>query len=132
MPVTDPIADMLAVLKTGVMAHKEDIIVKRSRLNENILEILKREGFISNYKAIEDKKQGLVKVYLKYEKNKTPYLSGLRKISKPGCRVYTKSKDIRSVYGGIGVALISTPQGVITDKDAREKNLGGEILCHVW
>lgn len=132
MPVTDPIADMLAILKTGVLAHKEDVIVKRSRLNENILEILKRESFISNYKAVDDKRQGLVKVYLKYEKNKTPLLSGLKKISKPGRRVYTKAKDVKSVYGGIGVALISTSQGLMTGKEAKEKRLGGEIICHVW
>jgi small subunit ribosomal protein S8 len=114
MPVTDPIADMLAIIKTGIMAHKEDALVKRSRITENILAILKREGFISNFKAIEDKRQGLIKVYFK------------------GRRVYVKTKDIRQVYGGIGVALISTPAGVMTGKEAREKNLGGEILCHVW
>lgn len=132
MPVTDPIADMLAILKTGVMAKKEDVLVKRSRLSENILMILKSEGFISNYKAIPDDKQGMIKVYLKYEKDKTPFLSGLKRISKPGLRVYKKNKDIKSVYGGIGIALISTSQGVVTDKDAKEKNLGGEVLCHVW
>jgi len=132
MPVTDPIADMLTVVKTGVMAAKKSVFVKRSCLHENILEIFKREGFIANHKSIDDKKQGMIKVYLMYEKNKTPMLTGLKRISKPGRRVYVKCKDIKSVYGGIGVALISTPRGVMTDKEAREKKMGGEILCHIW
>lgn len=132
MPITDPIADMLTILKTSVLAHKEATTVKRSKLTENILEILKREGFISNYKPTEDSRQGVIKVYLKYEKNKTPYLTGLKKISKPGRRFYVKHEEIRPVYGGIGVSLISTPKGVMTGKEAKEKNLGGEVLCHVW
>ena len=132
MPVTDPIADMLAALKNAIMAHKEDVLVKRSKLNENIMEILKREGFISNYKAIEDKKQGTLKVYLRYGKDNTPALSGLKRISKPGLRVYIKNKEIKSVYGGIGISLISTPLGVLTGKEAKEKNLGGEVLANVW
>lgn len=132
MPVTDPIADMLAVIQTGFMAHKESILVKRSKMNENIMAIFKREGFISNYKGIDDKKQGMVKVYLKYGKNAIPALTGLRRISKPGLRIYVKNKEIRSVYGGIGIALISTPEGVMTGKEAKSKKLGGEVLCHVW
>ena len=132
MPVTDPIADMLVALKNAIMAHKEDVLVKRSKLNENIMEILKREGFISNYKAIEDKKQGTLKVYLRYGKDNTPALSGLKRISKPGLRVYIKNKEIKSVYGGIGISLISTPLGVLTGKEAKEKNLGGEVLANVW
>jgi len=132
MSLTDPIADMLTGVRNGVMAHKEDVLVKRSKVNENILSILKKEGFISNYKPIEDNKQGLLKVYLKYEKDSTPAITGLKRISKPGLRVYIKEKNIKSVYGGIGVAIISTPHGVITEKEAKEKKVGGEVLCHAW
>ena len=132
MPVTDPIADMLTVIRNGVMAHKETVEVKRSRLIENILAALKREGFVSNYKAMEDSKQGSVKIYLKYGPAATPSIAGLRKVSRPGRRVYVKEKDIRAVYGGLGIALISTSKGVLTDKEAKEKKLGGEILCEVW
>ena len=132
MPVTDPIADMLAILKTGIMAQKDAVLVKRSKLHENILAILKQESFILNYKAIEDKKQGLVKVYLKYDKDKTPAITGVKRISRPGLKTYVKNKNIKRVYGGLGVALISTSCGVMSDKEAKEKNLGGEILCHIW
>ena len=132
MPITDPIADMLTVIRNGCMAHKDTLEVKRSGPNEKILEILKREGFISNYKAIEDKRQGTIKVYLRYEKDSVPALTGLEKVSTPGRRVYVKGKEVKSVFGGIGVALISTSQGILTDKEAREKNLGGEVLCHAW
>ncbi|NQU95044.1 MAG: 30S ribosomal protein S8 [Candidatus Omnitrophica bacterium] len=132
MPVTDPIADMLAALKNAIMAHKEDVLVKRSKLNENIMEILKRESFILNYKAIEDKKQGTLKVYLRYGKDNTPALTDLKRISKPGLRVYIKNKEIKSVYGGIGISLISTPLGVLTGREAKEKNLGGEVIAKVW
>ncbi|MGB2706403.1 MAG: 30S ribosomal protein S8 [Candidatus Omnitrophota bacterium] len=132
MPVTDPIADMLTVLRNGVMAHKESVLVKGSKLNENIMEILKKEGFIANYKSVEDKKQGMIKVYLKYEKDKKPAITGLKRISKPGLRIYAKNDEIKNVYGGIGIALISTSKGVVTDKEAREKKIGGEILCEAW
>jgi small subunit ribosomal protein S8 len=132
MPITDPIADMLTILRNGIMAGENDILVKSSKVNENILEILKRESFILNCKPVEDKKQGLLKVYLKYGKNNESVLTGLKKISKPGRRVYIKTKEIKDVYGGIGIALISTPQGIMTGKEAKEKNLGGEIICEVW
>ena len=132
MPVTDPTADMLTVLRNGSMARKETVEVKRSSLHENILEILKNEGFISNYKPMDDKRQGLIKIYLKYCKDQTPAITGLKTISKPGRRVYTKSKDVKSVYGGLGIAIISTSEGLMTEKDAREKNVGGEIICQAW
>ncbi len=132
MAITDPIADMLTVLRNGVMAHKKTVEIKRSKLNENILAILKQESFIANYKSIDDKRQGLIKVYVKYGRNNTPALTGVKRISKPGLRIYVKSGKIKSVYGGIGVSLISTPEGIMTNNDAKKKNLGGEILCQVW
>ncbi|MBL7155930.1 MAG: 30S ribosomal protein S8 [Candidatus Omnitrophica bacterium] len=132
MPVTDTIADMLTVIRNGVMAHKESVEVKRSKVSENILKILKKEDFIANYKAIDDKRQGILKAYLRYEKDKTPAIAGLKRISKPGRRVYVNNKEIKEVYGGLGVALISTSKGVMTDREAKEKKLGGELICEVW
>ena len=132
MSVTDPIADMLAILRNGVMARKENVLVKRSKLNESVMGILKKEGFILNYKPIEDKKQGLLKVYLKYEKNNTSALAGLERISKPSRRIYVKNEEIKEVLGGIGISLISTSHGIMTGKEAKEKKFGGEILCHIW
>ncbi|MFH1594446.1 MAG: 30S ribosomal protein S8 [Candidatus Omnitrophota bacterium] len=132
MSVTDTIADMLTIIRNGVMARKATLEVKRSKANESILAIFKDEGFISNYKAIDDKRQGIIKVYLKYEKDKTPFIVGIKKISKPGRRMYIKNKEIKSVYGGIGVALISTSEGIMTGEKAKEKKLGGEILCNIW
>jgi small subunit ribosomal protein S8 len=131
MPVTDPIADMLVIIKNGVRAKKDSVMVKSSNVHLNILEILKREGFVSNYKKINDNKQGTIKVYLRYDKE-TSYITDLRRVSKPGLRKYVKNDEIKSVYGGLGVALVSTSQGIMTDKEAKEKNLGGEILCEIW
>ena len=132
MPITDPIADMLTVLRNGIMAHENEVLVKRSKVNESILEILKRENFISNCKTVEDKKQGLVKVYLKYGKDKESVILGLERISKPSRRVYVNSREIKPVLNGLGIAIVSTSRGIMTDKQARKENLGGEILCNVW
>jgi len=132
MPVTDAVADMLVVLKNGSMVKKETVDVKKSAFSEGILSILKKEGFIANYKAADDLRGGFIKVYLKYGKNGTPALTGLKRISRPGRRVYTKAAEIKSVYSGLGAAIISTSQGLLSDKEAREKNAGGEIVCHVW
>ena len=132
MSSTDPIAEMLTIVRNGFIARKETVLIKRSKVNENILDILKKEAFISNYKSIEDKKQGTIKVYLKYAQDKTPALTGIKRISKPGLRVYVKKDEVKSVLGGIGVALISTSSGIMIDKEAKEKNLGGEVLCEAW
>jgi len=132
MPATDTIADMLTVIRNGVMAHKDSVLVKGSKISGHILEILKKEGFIANYKVIEDKKQGLIKAYLKYDADKESCLKGLKRISTPGLKVYAKVDEIKSVYGGLGVAIVSTSQGLMTDKEAKEKKVGGEVLCHVW
>jgi len=132
MPVTDQVADMLTIVRNGVMAHKEEAIVKRSKLNESIVDILKREGFIANYKTIEDKMQGLIKIYLKYDNDKSSMVTGLKRISKPGLRVFVGKDGVKSVYGGIGIAIISTSKGLMTDAEARAQKLGGEIICEVW
>ena len=132
MPITDPIADMLTVIKNGSMAGKETVEIKKSKLSENVLSILKKESFISNYKAMDDSRGGLIKVYLRYEKEGAPAITNLKRISRPGRRVYAKKDEIKSVYSGLGIAIISTSQGIVSDREAREKNTGGEILCHVW
>jgi len=132
MTVTDTIADALTIIRNGALAGKEAVEIKKSSLCENIMGILKREGFIENHKTIDDNKQGLIKVYLKYDKDKSSALTGLKRISKPGLRVYVAKKEIKRVYGGIGIAIISTSQGLMTDKEAREKSIGGEILCQAW
>lgn len=130
--ITDLTADMLAVIRNASKAKKESVEIKRSRLLENILKILRDEGFISNFKTIDDKKQGLIKVYLKYNKNKTPAILGLKKVTKSSLRIYKSYKKLPRVLGGIGIAIISTSQGVMSDKDARSKKIGGEIICYAW
>lgn len=132
MALTDPIADMLTVIRNASSTKKEAVEVKNSVLSENIVKILKREGFIANYKLMKDNKQGILRIYLKYLKNGTPAILGLKRISKPGLRIYKKADELPKVYGGLGVAIISTSQGLLTDSEAREKKTGGEVLCYAW
>jgi len=130
--MTDPIADLLVRLKNASNAKHEKVDIPASRLKEEILKILKREGFIRNYKYIDDRRQGILRVYLRYGPNKEPLLLGTKRVSKPGCRVYVDKNRIPRVYGGYGIAIISTSQGVLTDKECRERKIGGEVLCYVW
>lgn len=132
MALTDPIADMLTILRNGSFAKKEVVEIRNSRVSEEILKILKTEGFITNYKLIKDKKQGILRVYLRYGKDALPALLGLRRISKSGLRIYKKVDSLPKVYGGLGVAIISTSKGMMTDNDARAKKIGGEVICYVW
>lgn len=132
MSLTDPIADMLTVIRNASSTRKEAVEVKNSVLSENIIKLLKREGFIANYKLMKDNKQGILRVYLKYLKSGTPALLGLKRISRPGLRVYKKADAIPKVYGGLGVAIISTPKGLLTDSEARDGKVGGEIICYAW
>ena len=132
MAVTDPIADMLTVIRNASFARKEVAEVKSSVLSEGILKILKKEGFIYNYKAVKDNKQGILRVYLKYLKNGTPAILGLKRISRPGLRIYKKAEDLPRVYSGIGMAIVSTSKGLLTDDEARDKKVGGEVLCYAW
>lgn len=132
MAVTDPIADMLTVIRNASSAHKDAVEVKNSILSASVLEIMKKNGFISNYKLIKDNKQGILRVYLKYMKDGKPALLGLRRISKPGLRIYKKTDELPKVYGGLGIAIISTSKGLLTDNDARENKVGGEVLCYIW
>ena len=132
MAVTDPIADMLTIVRNASSSKKDVAEVKGSLLSESVLKILKKEGFISNYKTIKDNKQGILRVYLKYLKNGTPAILGLKRISKPGLRIYKKADELPKVYSGLGVAIISTSKGLLTDEEARENKVGGEVLCYAW
>ena len=130
--VTDPVADMLARIRNGSLAEHEKVDIPSSRLKVRLAEILKEEGFIKNFRLIEDKRQGVLRVYLKYGPGQERVISGLRRVSKPGKRLYVGADRIPSVLGGMGVAILSTPQGVLTDRESRKAKVGGEVLCYVW
>lgn len=132
---SDPIADMLTRIRNSNSVFKESVEIPASNLKKSILDILKREGYISDYKFIEDGKQGVLKVNMKYKgerRNKDKVIDGILKVSKAGRRVYVKSDEIPSVKGGLGIAIISSSKGVITDKQARDYKVGGEVICYVW
>ncbi|MBI4011230.1 MAG: 30S ribosomal protein S8 [Candidatus Rokubacteria bacterium] len=130
--VTDPIADMLARIRNGSMAEHEKVDVPASKLKVRIAELLKEEGFIKNFRLIEDRKQGILRVYLKYGPGQERVITGLRRVSKPGRRLYVGADKIPTVLGGMGVAILSTPRGVMPDREARRQRVGGEVLCFVW
>lgn len=132
MAVTDPIADMLTIVRNGSFAHKDVVETKNSKFSEEVMKILKKENFIANYKLIKDTKQGLLRVYLKYTKDGKPAIIGLKRISKPGLRIYKKTDELPKVYGGLGIAILSTSKGLMTDTEARDKKLGGEVICYAW
>ncbi|MDP8258871.1 MAG: 30S ribosomal protein S8 [Candidatus Aadella gelida] len=132
MSVTDLIADQLTVMRNAIKVGKKNALIKRSGIIEGIVEIAKREGFIENYKVIEDNKQGKIKVYFKYLDDGTSVVEGLQKVSKPGRREYVASEDVKSVMGGVGISIVSTSQGLLTDEEAREKEIGGELICRIW
>ena len=130
--VTDPVADMLARIRNGSVAEHEKVDIPSSKLKVRLAEILKEEGFIKNFRLIEDKYQGVLRIYLKYGPGQERVISGLRRVSKPGRRRYVGADRIPSVLGGMGVAILSTPRGVLTDRESRKAKVGGEVLCYVW
>lgn len=132
MAVTDSIADMLTIIRNGSFAKKEVVEVKGSKLTAEILGIFKKESFISNYKLMKDNKQGILRVYLKYAKDGAPAILGIKRVSRPGLRIYKQSDELPKVYGGLGLAIISTSKGLMTDNQARENKVGGEVLCYIW
>ncbi|KID41382.1 30S ribosomal protein S8 [Fructilactobacillus fructivorans] len=132
MSMTDPIADFLTRIRNANMARHDSVDVPASKIKRNIAEILKREGFVRDVEYIDDDKQGVIRVYLKYGKDNQRVITGLKRISKPGLRSYVKSDDVPKVLNGLGIAIISTSDGVITDKEARDKKVGGEVLAYVW
>ena len=132
MVMSDPIADMLTRIRNANVVKHETVEMPASSAKKEIAEILKREGFIRDAEYIEDNKQGMIRVFLKYGPNQERVITGLKRISKPGLRVYTKSNEVPRVLGGLGIAIISTSKGVMTDKEARAAKAGGEVLCYVW
>lgn len=132
MSMTDPIADFLTRIRNANMVRHDSVEVPASKIKKDIAEILKSEGFVRDVEYIEDDKQGVIRVFLKYSADKTRVISGLKRISKPGLRTYVKSDDVPKVLNGLGIAIISTSEGVITDKEARAKKIGGEVLAYVW
>lgn len=134
MSMTDPIANFLTLIRNASRAKKKNVDCPSSKVKEQIAQILKNEGFIENYKRIEDDKQGILRVYLKYGKGrqKTSAITDLKKVSKPGLRVYKKADEIKPVLGGIGIAIVSTSKGIKTDEECRDIKIGGELLCHIW
>mgnify|MGYP000952202526 CR=1 FL=1 len=132
MVMTDPIADMLTRIRNALVAKHESIEVPASNIKAAIAEILREEGFINDYTRIEDGKQGILKIELKYGPNGERVISGLKRISKPGLRVYVRKDQVPKVLGGLGIAILSTSKGVMTDRKARQEGVGGEVLCYVW
>ena len=132
MVMTDPIADFLTRIRNANMVMHEKVEIPASKTKIALAEILKNEGFIKDYEQVEDGKQGIIRVYLKYGPNREKVISGLKRISKPGLKVYCKKDEIPKVLGGLGIAVISTSKGIVTDKEARKLGLGGEVICYVW
>ena len=132
MHITDPIADMLTRIRNANSEKHESVDVPASNLKKAIAQILLEAGYIKNYQIIDDEKQGLIKITLKYGENKTKVISGLKRISTPGLRVYAGKDELPKVLKGLGIAIVSTSQGIMTDKKARKLNIGGEVLAFIW
>ncbi len=130
--VTDPVSDMLTRIRNAIMAGHDSVPVPTSRLKLAIAKILKSEGFITDYEVLRGKPPRMIKIRLRYYENKQPAVSGLERVSKPGLRVYVGSQEIPRVYGGLGIAILSTPKGVVTGSQAWRQRQGGELLCYVW
>jgi small subunit ribosomal protein S8 len=130
--MSDPVSDMLTRIRNAAKARFTSLDIPGSKLKVEVAKILRDEGFIRNYKFIKDGKQGILRVYLKYGEARQSAIFGLQRISKPSRRVYVKSKDIKPVLNGLGISILSTSQGVMTDKKARAENIGGEVLCNIW
>ncbi|MBM3310539.1 MAG: 30S ribosomal protein S8 [Candidatus Aminicenantes bacterium] len=132
MSVTDPIADMLTRMKNAALMRKREVQMPSSKLKVEVAKILKEEGYIRNFKVIDDRKQGVLAVTLKYTEGNQSVISGARRISKPGCRVYCTRATVPKVLDGLGVAVISTSRGILAGRKCEEQGLGGEVLCYVW
>ena len=132
MTMTDPVADMLTRIRNANTAGHATVDIPASKIKKNIAEILVKEGYIKGYEVVEGEVQDTIRVTMKYGPEKTKVISGIKKISKPGLKVYAKANEVPKVLGGLGTAIISTNQGVLTDKQAREKKVGGEVLAFVW
>jgi len=129
---TDPIADFLTRIRNAGMVYHDKVEIPASNIKKALAEVLKQEGFIKDYEYIDDSKQGVLRLYLKYGQNRERVITGLKRISRPGLRVYAKKDQIPKVLGGLGVAVISTSKGIMPDKQARKEGLGGEVVCYIW
>ena len=132
MTMTDPVADMLTRIRNANIAGHATVEIPASKMKKNIAEILVKEGFIKSYEIIEAENQDIIRVQMKYGANKAKVITGIKKISKPGLKVYAKADEVPRVLGGLGIAIISTSSGLITDKEARKLGVGGEVICYVW
>ena len=132
MTMTDPVADMLTRIRNANVAGHEFVEIPASKIKKNIAEILTKEGYIKGFEVIEDGVQGSIKVQMKYGADKARVITGIKRISKPGLKVYVKADEVPRVLGGLGIAIISTSSGLITDKEARKLGVGGEVICYVW
>ena len=132
MTVTDPIADMLTRMRNAIMVRHDSVLVPASKMKLAISKILKEEGFVNDYEVVRGKPHRTIKIYLKYRDKNQPVLSGLERVSKPGLRVYVQKKEVPRVYSGLGIAVLSTPKGLLTGQQAWRQGIGGELLCYVW
>lgn len=132
MQITDTIADMLTRIRNANSAKHPTVDVPASNMKKQIAQILVDEGYIKSFRVIDDDKQGVIRITLKYTENKSQVITGLRRVSKPGLRIYSNSKDMPKVMKGLGIAIVSTSRGIMTDREARKNNVGGEVLAFVW
>ncbi|MFC4025655.1 30S ribosomal protein S8 [Oceanobacillus longus] len=132
MVMTDPIADMLTRIRNANMVKHEKLELPASNMKKEIADILKREGFVKDYELVEDNKQGVLRIFLKYSTTEDRVITGIKRISKPGLRVYAKADEVPRVLNGLGIAIVSTSKGVLSDKEARSQAVGGEVLAYVW
>lgn len=132
MPVTDPLADMLTRIRNAGMVKHSKVDVPASKMKISVAKILKSEGYIKNYKLLKDRKNGILRIYLKYDGYNEGVIIGLKRMSKPGRRLYVKKEDIPPVLNGMGIAVLSTSKGVLADREAKKLNVGGELLCNIW
>jgi small subunit ribosomal protein S8 len=132
MSLTDPIADMLTRIRNALIVKKRELNIPSSRMKVEIAKILKEEGYIKNFKVIDDNKQGVLNITLKYNEKSESVISGLRRVSRPGCRIYCKKESIPKVLDGLGIVILSTSDGIATGKRCEENGVGGEVLCYIW
>lgn len=132
MPVTDPISDMLTRIRNANVAYHEQVDIPASKIKLEVAKLLKKEGFVKDYQVINTGIQGVIRIAMKYGNHREKIITGLKRISKPGLKVYVKKEDIPRLFGGLGVVIMSTPKGVMTGKQAKKLGLGGEVMCYVW
>ncbi|OEU52584.1 MAG: 30S ribosomal protein S8 [Desulfobacterales bacterium C00003060] len=132
MPVTDPLADMLTRIRNATMARHGKVDMPTSKMKVSVAKILKGEGYIKNHKVIKDRRHGILRIYLKYDQFSEGIIIGLKRLSKPGRRLYVRRKDIPPVLNGMGISILSTSKGVLSEREAKKLNVGGELLCSIW